>query len=482
MPKVPRSLGFFQRFTKIDSPDTADPGRPCRTHPAGLGKNPGRHSEVRATFAKSFLRVLVGLFKAGSRTRYSPFEGVNLMQKKILTPSVIAMIIIAIVAMVMTKNILTVSAQQILDRAYAAQMATTPTQGIQHIRTEVYTNIQAKTGDQAGSRTFVESYFDIQSGKVRLVTIDEASGQVWDLTAYDGTYFYYIQPELTSNSKMIVYRTPLTDMVTKQGSTQDPSESARQQFDQFRSDPNVKQVGKQSWTDGREVYLLQSQQPVKIQVDGQVQTPIGISTLTFDAQTYMLLESQTTLKKDGKDVVVMQDRYLVNEILPADSQVAWDLSDIKSIFIVDVPDVPVDQSNQNDLPPVEADQQELAKHGAYVMSAIPIGFDKEISDVHEQDAGQPFSYMVAYRNEADDYFEIQSASEPLDLLQHIYNDEVYTTTSGLELHFSPTDTAPNGKQVTRFMFTAPNGLIYLVNSTLPLDQIKQYAEDLLPAQ
>ncbi len=435
---------------------------------AGIAKSapPSQHS-LRAWLASHFA--------------WNPLlEGEILMKKKMFAPIVVAFAVILTTALVLSQHIPTVSAQQILDRAYAAQTAPAPTEGIEHTRTEIYSNVQAQTGVNAGSRAIIESYLDIKSGKYRTLVTDEASGQLIDLSAFDGTYIYYLQTDAAASDPVTIYRTPLANMVTtKEETTQYPAQTAEQQFNQFRSNPNVTLVGKQTWTDGSEVYVLKSQQPVKIMVEGQVQIPEGTSTMTFDANTYAMLENKVTVKLDGQDVTVMQNRYLADEILPADTAVAWDLSDLKGISIKDLP---VSQAQPGNLPPVTIDQDELAKHNAYVLSSIPSGFDKEISAAPGQDPSQPYAYVISYRNQADDYFEIQSASETADMLGNIYNAEVYTTVSGLELHFAQSDTAPDGKTITSFFFTAPDGLNYSVTSSLPLDQVKQLAEELVQSK
>jgi len=40
----------------------------------------------------------------------------------------------------------------------------------------------------------------------------------------------------------------------------------QQYFDQMRDDPNLRLAGQETWDDGRKVYILQSQQQIKVDV------------------------------------------------------------------------------------------------------------------------------------------------------------------------------------------------------------------------
>ena len=60
--------------------------------------------------------------------------------------------------------------------------------------------------------------------------------------------------------------------------------------------------------------------------------------MVFDAKTYELLESQTTVFKNDKEIVIEKVKFLVDETLPAETQVAWDLSNLQGVTFVD--DVP----------------------------------------------------------------------------------------------------------------------------------------------
>ena len=57
-----------------------------------------------------------------------------------------------------------VSAQQILERASAAQLAAEANLGIRHVRIEHYQNLLGMSGAQAGNKTMIESYENASSG------------------------------------------------------------------------------------------------------------------------------------------------------------------------------------------------------------------------------------------------------------------------------------------------------------------------------
>ena len=107
-------------------------------------------------------------------------------------------------------------------------------------------------------------------------------------------------------------------------------------FDQFRSNPRVELVGKETQADGIQVYrLIDRNYQVQVKSDGQEnKTYTGSMTMIFDAQTYQLVETVRTICKGEEDIVLESVRFLTNEVLPATSTVVWDLSDLKGANIV----------------------------------------------------------------------------------------------------------------------------------------------------
>jgi hypothetical protein len=57
-------------------------------------------------------------------------------------------------------------------------------------------------------------------------------------------------------------------------------------------------------------------------------------------------------------------------------------------------------------------------------------------------------------------------------------DETYTTAGGLVLHFMKEFSDPSGKQYTSAFVDAPDGVAFMINSTLPRETVKAWAEQL----
>jgi hypothetical protein len=417
-----------------------------------------------------------GLAPARDRTPFRRLKGITTMRKRtIFAPALAVVIVLAALAIYMAQNVTPVSAQQILDRAAAAQTHAALTQGIEHIRIEVYTNIQALAGSDAGLTTFGESYMDIASGMYRNVTTDAHSGQVLSASGYDGTYTYTSSTQAAGASGLTLYRYPQNSVNLKPqqgGSALDPLSQNEEMFNQFRSSPQVV-LAQETGPDGRKVYILTIHQQIKIVKGGATEAPEGTVTLIFDAQTYQMLEDQTALQQDGQDLTISSIKYLADETLPADTAVAWNFSDLQGVTILDDP-----SGEHSDLLPETETQKALVAQGAnpYVLNFSPGGFTQEITSAPNQPKDQPIAYVVAYRNADGDYFVIQS-----DPSQGTSHGETYTTTSGLVLQFDPPIQGPNGKAVTAATVTTPDGTKLSITSTLPLDQIKAWAENLIPS-
>src|SRR6185436_14103829 len=95
---------------------------------------------------------------------------------------------------------------------------------------------------------------------------------------------------------------------------------AKSMFDRMRQDPHVELVGKETWDNGHTVYVLRSQQEVKSFAKND---PMGLVTLYFDVHTYQLMGSSSSIENDGKEIVISHQQILLDEILPADSHIAW---------------------------------------------------------------------------------------------------------------------------------------------------------------
>src|SRR5262245_48509137 len=101
------------------------------------------------------------------------------MNKRSIFSVMAGVAVLAILAVFVVKNVTpaSASAQEILARAYEVQAKQPAGQGIQHIRTEMFSNLEALPEDQ-GENWNIESYFDLQSGNFRMVSTDTKTGKV----------------------------------------------------------------------------------------------------------------------------------------------------------------------------------------------------------------------------------------------------------------------------------------------------------------
>ncbi len=400
----------------------------------------------------------------------STFRGGKTMPKRIWLTALMAVIVIAAAVLYTAQNATPVSAQQVLERAATAQNAS----GIRHEQVEVYTNAEALPGDGAGTRTILDSYLDLQSGIFRQV-ITDASGKVLGAFGYDGTFTYSSQEGVRSEpgASLPVYRVPQSKDQVADLRPGAYVKDDQQLFDSFRSSHQV-EMETVTWSSGRLAYILTTRLPVKVLVGGQVQTPAGVTTMVFDARSYQLLESSSRVEMNGQEVVIVSNRYQVSETLPAGTAIPWDFSDLKGITLID------DQAAQfGYLLPEKVQPQEMANLQGLVLSHTPEGFVQQVSTPGGGPEGQPLAYIVNYTDSAGNFFSVQTFNGPSSLPPALYNDETYTTAAGLVLHFSPAETKPGGVQVTAALITAPDGARYSLTSSLPQEQVKAWAEDLV---
>jgi len=175
-------------------------------------------------------------------------------------------------------------------------------------------------------------------------------------------------------------------------------------------------------------------------------------------------------------VLVTSSRYLVDELLPAGSHVAWDRSDLHGIQTEDGPH-PVCYGG---LQLHVISRQDLASRAqsAYVLRSIPDAFSEEISVMPDRLTGEPVYYIVACVSAAGDYLVLEAWDGPRYLIELM--DETYTTATGLELLFTPegmSDLA--GNPLTQAIVRAPDGTTFILRSSLPREQVQALAEDLV---
>jgi hypothetical protein len=402
------------------------------------------------------------------------------MRKPLFLAAGLAAVTLVVGALWLFNGVAPASARTVLDRAYRAQSQATVTEGIEHLRTETYSNAQALPEDQ-GLTMILESYHDLQSGNFRVVTTIKATGQVQNVSGYDGAYTYSrsgAEAGDVTSGPLTIYRSPQshlsqTDLKPPLGNTAD---DLKAMFDQMRNDPHAQLVGQETWADGRKVYAVRSQQPMKVMVNGALEHPAGAITNYFDVETYKLVGYQMAITQDGKPLQIGAFHVLVDEVLPAGSHVAWDMSDVPGIALVDDPD-----RTQGDLLPEVISPEDLAAKtpAGYLLQAIPDGFALEITAPPKQAAGAAFIYIAAYRSPDNDYVVIQSMG-PAEVKSMLSGaDQTYTTASGLVLHFLRETTMPSGRPITSAVVEAPDGIAFMLNSTLPADTVRAWAEKLV---
>jgi hypothetical protein len=418
---------------------------------------------------------------------HKKFGGIS-MQKRSIFSAVAGVLVLAVLAVVMARNVTpaSASAQQILDRAYKAQTQVAPAHGIEHVRNEVYSNIEAKG---QGMDTIVESYSDPVNGNFRVVTTDKQTGKVLQVNAFDGSDVY--------SSNNMQDGQPGTDPLTVYHNVQDPNSLMNQKFisvmnrklnpaqddeskfmfEKMRSDPQVELVGQEQWDKGHTVYILRSQQEIKLMVNNEITHPMGQVTFYFDVDTYQLLGSHVTMQKDGREVVISSQKTLLDENLPADTDIAWDLSDLQGINIVEDPNGEHSLPAKIALNVISVEDLASKTDSAYLLKAIPDGFSLEVSALSEQPASEQFVYEARYANQAGEYFLIRALGKPLE--DNSWKGGTYTTAGGLVLHFvDEVGVKADQQEFTRVLIEAPNGKTYAIESTLPLDTIKEFAENL----
>jgi putative zinc finger protein len=417
----------------------------------------------------------------GANRRSNPKQvlGGVLMQKRLILSVLAGALVLTVLAVLVARNAIPVSARQILDRAYQVQTQAAASQGIEHIRTEIYGNLEAQPEEQ-GLYTTTDKYLDLQSDKFRRIIIDNQTGGLIDIVAYDGSNAYSSESTKgapPSAAPLTIYRTPQNPPSAEIGTLGNGNSGlgTKALFDKMRSDPQVQLAGKETWEDGRTVYVLRSEQPVRVLMANEAQSPNGIVDMYFDVDTYELVGNRVTIQKDGKELLIGSQRILVDETLAEGSSVAWDLSDLQGVNIVD------DPNGQHALPEVIS-VEALATRipSAYLLRTVPDGFSLEVSVLPKQFTNRsgngPFYYEAGYINQAGDYFIIRAFDDkPLE--DTSWADEIYTTASGLVLYF--VNQPSIDPKFTGGLMQAPNGHTYAIDSTLSRERIKELLDDLV---
>lgn len=260
------------------------------------------------------------------------------IMKMALVPALAILLLAAVVAIPLLVNVTPVSAQLVLQRAVEARSRSVPIQGIRHFRTlTTYFDESPKVGGMIQRQMLADEYYDYQAGRIRWVFTNPATGEILDAYSFDGVYTLSASQDADNHrdGKLIVLRSQenqdaLVNIVLDDANTND------QLFYQMNvDDPTVVLLGKESWPNGRKVYVLESHRPADDKGSGG--KPTQFHQLVFDAKTYQLLQVRQGTSVDGQEKILSTETYLVNEVLPANSPVPWDMSDLGGILIEDAP-------------------------------------------------------------------------------------------------------------------------------------------------
>jgi anti-sigma factor RsiW len=395
------------------------------------------------------------------------FSGGVSMQKRSIMATGISVMVLALVAVLIFNNVTSVSAQQIIERATAAQARSAALQGIQHTLIEIYSNPQAVEG--AGTTIRREIYADASAGKYRYIDTDE-NGKVVTVSANDENYEY-----IKLEADTVIHRTR-RETLEQKPSAPVPVSAEESLFEQFRSNSHVELAGKEK-RDGRDVYVLANRnfQIRKLPNGQEEKNYTGTVTMVFDAKTYELVESETTTYKDNKEILLEKVRFLVDEVLPATTVVDWSLGDLQGVSFVD--DEP--QTEEAEAIPVPITREELAKHpDTYALKAVPDGFTESIVAAPNQPENQPYTYEVNYDNAAGENFGLMAiGSFDENFVKTNFYDGSYKSSNGMVLYYS-TSRPENENRGTSAILSTPDGMSFLLISTMPRDKVQDLVEDL----
>jgi outer membrane lipoprotein-sorting protein len=412
------------------------------------------------------------------------FERILNTMKPVTKYSALAAVaVIAAIIFFVTSNVTPVSAQKIMSKATAAR--TLPAQGIWYTQIQIYQNHAKLAGDHPGTTTFEDEYFDVTSGQYRIIVQDD-SRKLQSIVAFDGTYMYSGQQTGGSDLLQVTRSKADPAQTTKSGSSTDTSTAAagfadptaisQELFDEFNNNPRVKVDSKTKQLGDTPVYVLVDDN-YQTKQGSDEKTYMGSMRMIFDAKTYQLLESQTTVHEGDQDIVIDEVKWLVNEVLPEGSAVVWDLSDQKGINVVDG-----EQMQEGASPTIETlTESELAAHtnSFYVLTPLPDGYTEKIIAVAGQPTDQDYQFEINYTGPNGETFGLQAIGKTdKGFIESNFYDGIYQTTSGLVLNYSSSQ--PNGG--TSAILSTPDETSFLLISSLSRDQVQNLVEILVKGQ
>lgn len=257
------------------------------------------------------------------------------VKRTLFVGATVAVLVFALLAVWMTQNANPVSAQEILDRSAQIQQTAQTQGGIQHLQSKIYFNPEAapsveQTPGEART-TLWESYHDFANNKARTVIRDSNTNQITEIVGTDGSNLYSTKSEQGEGAVSVVYRTPqATDVALPFPVKRIDGQDA---FEQMRQDAQNARVTQEQWEDGRAIYVLRTED-----ANNNIAMQNGVSTssaIYFDANTYQVLGQDSYATRNGQTTLYYSNRILLDETLPADAAIAWDLTDIGGIRIVD---------------------------------------------------------------------------------------------------------------------------------------------------
>jgi hypothetical protein len=287
-------------------------------------------------------------------------------------------------------------------------------------------------------------------------------------------YTYSSREPINNTDPLTIYRSPQDKSKLVDIQIGDISGNASKLFSAASTKAGVSVSGPQPDANGQPIYVVTTQGPAKFTVVNGIITQTVQTVITFDAQNYRILGSQMTMAHNGQVINLNTQKVLSDELLPDGTKVAWDLSDLQGVKIMDDAD-----RSKGDLLPEVVQRQDLAAktQNAYLLKTVPAGMVLVISAPPKQENESTYIFVATYRStNGNDYLTIQSGDAPASLAG--MTDETYTTQADLTLSFLRGRTAPDGKSFTSAVVSAPDGTRLMLNSTLPRERVKQLAETL----
>lgn len=380
----------------------------------------------------------------------------------------------------MNEPVTPVSAKEILDKAYEVQMNAEKVAVISHMKIERYFNPEMKDGNDVGTRILSDIFTDYKTGNYRKVEYSLPEMKVISVAGYDGENTYSSIPLDKSHKgdALTVYRSPQSRDKVAGLDNLGPTFSAEKQFDSIRNDPKISLESEKVHSDGLKVYVLVANHPAEsFRINGKVvEGDAHLERMIFDAKTYELLESETFVKKNGKEIIISSLRFLVRENLSTDSSINWDLNDLKGIKFVDDLD-----RTKGDLLPEKITQKELAEKTStgYLFKEIPEGFDLTITAPPSQTNEPRYIYIADYHNKDGDYIVIQDTGDQLEPMSED-PDETYKAKNGMTAYFiKEPENLPDDEIFQMAIVHVSDRVSFLVNSTLPRERVKELIDDLI---